>query len=67
MAETAPEFGTRWSVGGIVRALAVGALAWAIGSGLGYLVAHESPTETRRTDAIPAASGSGAVRPAQSP
>jgi hypothetical protein len=46
------EVGTRWSVRGVVRALAVGALAWTIGSGLGYLVAHEKPPEPQDRRAL---------------
>jgi hypothetical protein len=46
------EVGARWSVRGVVRALAVGALAWTIGSGLGYLVAHEKPPEPQDRRAL---------------
>ncbi len=57
MAEATTELGSRWSVRGIVRAVAVGSVAWAIGAWLGYLVAHERPPESHRVDA-PATSAS---------
>ena len=65
MTGTTQEVESRWSAGGVVRALVVGSLAWAIGSGLGYVVGHEKVPVDRRADA-PAASGPGDVRPAPS-
>ena len=66
MDATTPELGSRWSLGGLVRALVVGTLAWAVGSGLGYLVGHEKLPVDRRTVA-PAASRAGDVPPPPPP